>query len=297
MTILLTGATGQVGRAIAVHLAARGHEVIGQSRRLSTVPGMAHHIEATLGSPDAVERIRDAVPPCDAIVHAAASLSHSLHDPALSLANCLGTQQIVKLADIWGTRHLIYISGVTVIGSPWQHPITEEHPAKPLTAYHASKLYGEHLVRLAATNERHTVSLRLTSPAGPGTPENRILAVLVRSALANQLIQLLGRGTRRQNYVDVRDVAGAVDDCLKGQASGLYNIASAETISNYDLARLCIEELSSFSTLEFAGKPDAEEGVVWDVSIAKARQDLLYSPRFGIRDSIQAIANEHRRPQ
>jgi nucleoside-diphosphate-sugar epimerase len=297
MRILLTGATGQVGRAIAVHLAARGHEVIGQSRRFSSVPGMARHIEASLGSPDAVERIKGAMPPCEAIVHAAASLSHSLYDPAVSLVNCLGTQQIVQLADVWGARHLIYIASVSAIGSPRQHPITEEHPAQPPTAYHASKLYGEHLVRLAATNERRAVSLRLTSPAGPGTPENRILAVLVRRALANQPIQLLGCGTRRQNYVDVRDVAGAVEACLERQASGLYNIAAAEAISNYDLARLCIEELSSSSTLEFAEKPDPEEGIVWDVSIAKARQDLLFSPRFGIRDSIQAIADEHRRPQ
>ena len=124
MRILLTGATGQVGRAIAVHLAALGHDVIGQSRRLSNVPGMARHIEASLGSPDAVERIISATPPCEAIVHAAASLSHNLYDPSISLANCLGTQQIVQLADMWGTTRLIYISGVPVIGRPRQHPIT-----------------------------------------------------------------------------------------------------------------------------------------------------------------------------
>jgi nucleoside-diphosphate-sugar epimerase len=297
MRILLTGATGQVGRAIALHLAARGHEVTGQSRRFSSVPGVAFHIEASLGSPDAVERINGAISPCEAIVHAAASLSHSLYDPAVSLVNCLGTQQIIQLADVWGARHLIYIASVPAIGRPRQHPITEEHPVDPPTAYHASKLYGEHLVRLAATKERRSVTLRLTSPAGPGTPENRFLAVVVRRALANRPIQLLGRGTRCQNYVDVRDVAVAVEACLKTAASGIYNIAGAEYISNYDLARQCIEELSSQATVEFAEKADPEEGIVWDVSIAKARQHFLYSPSFGIRDSIQAIAHEHLRPQ
>jgi UDP-glucose 4-epimerase len=297
MRALLTGATGQVGRSIAAYLAAQGYEVVGASRRFTEPPGLVGHVEADLGSPDAVERIVRAVPACDGIVHAAAAISHDLYDPSISLVNCLGTQQIVKLAGIWGTRRLIYISSVPVIGRPLQHPITEEHPVHPLTAYHASKLYGEHLVRLAGTGQCSTVSLRLTSPAGPGTPENRILAVFVRRAMANQPIQVLGRGTRRQNYVDVRDVAAAVEACLRTEACGVYNIAAATSISNYDLARACTDTLASSSRVEYAGNPDPEEGVAWEVSIEKARRDFGYSPRCGIVDSIQATAHESNHPR
>jgi UDP-glucose 4-epimerase len=292
MRVFLTGATGQVGRAIAAFLADHGHQVAGASRRFRSVPGLFEHVEVCLGAEDAFDRIIRALRPCEAIVHAAASLSHDNYDPSISLTNCLGTQQITKLAETWGTPQLVYMSSVPVIGSPVQHPITEDHPTQPSTAYHASKLYGECLMRLAEDNGRRAASLRLTSPSGPGTPENRILAVFVRRAVAGEPLQILGRGSRRQNYVDVRDVAVAVEACLTKHASGIYNIAAMDSISNYELAQTCISELGSSASVDFVGKPDPEEGTVWDVSVSKACRDLGYRPQFTIRDSIRAVAQD-----
>jgi len=292
MRVFVTGVTGQVGRAIAAHLATQGCHVTGMSRHFQPVPGLSEHIDACLGSEGAIERVRKALQPCEVIVHAAASLTHDKYDPSISLTNCLGTQQIVKLADIWRSRQLVYTSSVPVIGRPLQHPITEDHPVQPLTAYHASKLYGEHLMRMAEDNGRRAVSLRLTSPSGPGTPEHRILAVFVRRAAAGNPLELLGCGTRKQNYVDVRDVAFAVEACLTKHASGIYNIAAANSISNCELANLCIDELRSSASIEFVDKHDPEEGIEWDVCVSKAGKDLGYRPRFTTRDSIQAIARE-----
>ncbi len=42
-----------------------------------------------------------------------------------------------------------FISGTTVIGQPRYSPVSEDRPAQPETAYQASKLYGEHIVRVA----------------------------------------------------------------------------------------------------------------------------------------------------
>jgi UDP-glucose 4-epimerase len=290
MRVFLTGATGQVGRAIAAFLADHGHHVAGASRHSRPVPGLFEQVEASLGTEDALDLVTKALQPCEAIVHAAASLSHDNSDPSISLTNCLGTQQVIKLAHTWAARQLVYISSVPVIGRPIQHPITEDHPTQPATAYHASKLYGEHLMRLAEVNGLRAASLRITSPSGPGTPDNRILSVFVRKAAAGEPLQILGKGSRRQNYVDIRDVAAAVEACLTKQASGIYNIAATDSISNYELAQTCISELGSSASIDFAGKPDPEEGTVWDVSVSKASRDLGYRPRFTIRDSIRAVA-------
>jgi len=295
MRVFVTGVTGQVGRAIAAHLAGQGCHVTGMSRHFQPVPGLSEHVEVCLGSEGATELVCKALQPCEVIVHAAAFLSHDKYDPSISLANCLGTQQIVRLAHIWKSKQLVYTSSVPVIGRPRQHPITEDHPVQPLTTYHASKLYGEDLVRLAEDDGCRAVSLRLTSPSGPGTPETRILAVFVRRAVTGEPLRILGRGTRRQNYLDVRDAAFAVEACLTKHASGIYNIAAADSISNCELAKLCIDELGSSASIEFVGKHDPEEGVEWDVSVSKAYRDLGYRPRFNTRDSIQAIAQESQR--
>jgi len=112
---------------------------------------------------------------------------------------------------------------------------------------------------------------------------------------AHEPLQILGKGSRRQNYVDIRDVAAAVEACLTKQASGIYNIAATDSISNYELAQTCISELGSSASIDFAGKPDPEEGTVWDVSVSKASRDLGYRPRFTIRDSIRSIAEDQSR--
>jgi nucleoside-diphosphate-sugar epimerase len=295
MRVFVTGVTGQVGRAIAAHLASQGCHVTGMSRHFQPVPGLSEHVEASLGSEGAMELVRRALQPCEVIVHAAAYLSHDKYDPSISLTNCLGTQQIVRLGHIWKSVQLVYTSSVPVIGRPRQHPITEDHPVQPLTTYHASKLYGEYLMQMAEDDSCRAVSLRLTSPSGPGTPASRILAVFVRKAVAGEPLQILGRGTRKQNYLDVRDAAFAVEACLTKQASGVYNIAAADSISNCELAKLCIDELASSSSIEFVGTHDPEEGVEWGVSVSKAYRDLGYRPRFTTRDSIQAIAQESKR--
>ena len=152
MRVFITGVTGQVGRAIAARLADQGCDVTGMSRRARQVPGLSEHVEVCLGSEKAVDLIGQALRPCEAIVHAAASLSHDKYDPSISLTNCLGTQQVTKLASLWGASQLVYISSIQVIGCPVLHPITEDHPTQPLTAYHASKLYGERLAGLAEGN-------------------------------------------------------------------------------------------------------------------------------------------------
>lgn len=282
-----------MGGTIAARLAEAGCDVIGVSRSRGGVPGAKQWVVADLGSLSFLDHMRSAGPVCEAIVHAAACLSKELYDPAVSLTNCLGTQQVLALGRLWGVKSLVYLSSVQVIGQPRYLPITEEHPTGPLTAYHASKLYGEYLVENAGRGGLWAAILRVTSPVGPRMPGNRILSVFVKQAVASQPFRLAGQGTRRQNYVDVRDVALAVEACLAGEVEGLFNIGGADSISNCDLALLCAHTLGSSSTITFTGQPDSEEGIAWDVSIAKARERFHYGPRYSLADSIRAVATEY----
>jgi nucleoside-diphosphate-sugar epimerase len=287
MRVLVTGSSGHVGGAITSNLMSSGYDVVGVSRRSNTVQ-MLSQVQADIGNlsfPQTMESIS----PCDAVVHTAAAISNEPDDTAISLTNCLGTQQVLALAKRWQVKSFVYLSSVPIIGRPVHLPITEEHPLAPPTAYHASKLYGEYLVRLSGLP---AATLRLTSPVGPGLAAGRIFSVFVHRALAGEPLLLAGQGTRQQNYVDVRDVAQAVEKCVRGGITGIYNIAGARAISNYNLAVACRDTLDSNSDIVLTGQPDKEEGVVWDVSITKAATAFGYAPCYSIEDSIRAVAAE-----
>jgi UDP-glucose 4-epimerase len=271
-----------------------GWSVIGISRNPLANTRPFSQIQVDIGSADMVERLAGSVQPCSAIVHAAASLHKGLYASDMTTANCLGTQQMLRLASVWGVAEFVFISSISVVGVPQALPITEEHPVAPRTAYHASKLFGEHLVAIAnQQRETNGVVLRIPSPIGAGMPDNRILSVFVRRALSGAPITLLGHGSRRQNYVDVRDVARAVESCVRQKAAGVYHIAGETSISNLELADTCKSTLNSSSPIIFSEEPDPEEGFTWDVSIEKASRELGYQPRCKIEDSIVAVARQY----
>ena len=281
-----------------MHLLDRGHDVTGvhfhmRSKRVKT--GLQEFL-LDVGSFSDVERLLNQVPPCDAVVHAAASLDMNLFNSSVPHTNCGGVQNMLWLASHWGSR-FVFLSSLPVIGTPQMLPIAETHPVLPLTGYHASKLFGEQLIRLAQMQGLMGVSLRLTAPVGPGMPRGRLLPVLVARALQQVPLVLSGAGTRRQNYIDVRDVAAAVELCLDRSAVGLFNIASACTISNVALAQRCIERCQSSSQIKFTGEKDPEDGLTWDVSIDKARRELGFLPRFDIDDAISAVLADIERSQ
>lgn len=293
MRILVTGSSGHVGGAITRGLASLGWQVVGLSRRSCEIPGLAQQIQADLGRLGIVEQVTAQTDRCQAIVHAAACLDKALDEPSIALANCLGTQQVIALSRRWKVNHIVYISGIGVLGRPIQVPITENHPIDPPTAYHASKVFGEQLMALASRDGIPAASLRLTSPVGPGMPAGRILSIFVCRALSSEPLELAGSGTRRQDYVDVRDVASGALACLEAGAMGLYNLAAGVSVSNRELAEQCVRQISSASPIRFTGNPDPEEGIDWNVSIARAARSFGYAPRHTLEETIRAVVAEY----
>jgi UDP-glucose 4-epimerase len=294
LRVLVTGASGFVGGAMVERLAAEGHRVVALTRRADGPPAGVERVVADLAAHPEHDLVPTGVEACEAIVHAAAAITYDPHAPELSLVNCLGTQRVVALAERWGVRSLIYISSVPVIGTPRRLPVDEDHPVDPPTAYHASKLHGERLVELARGRGLSAATLRLTAPVGPGMPDGRILSVWVRRALGGEPLELAGDGGRRQDYVDVRDVAAGVAACLRSEAAGLFNVASGRAVSNRELADLVLAECGSSSSVGPTGRPDPDEHVSWEVSIERAAAAFGYAPQHDLRDSIAAVAAELR---
>ncbi len=294
MRVLITGATGFVGSAIASHLCSHNYDVLGLSSHYRDFgrSGSSENVVADITSFSKIKTLAKETHSCDSIIHAAASLNMDLYSNDVTRVNCVGMQNMLWLAQQWNCRSFIFLSSVSVIGAPLVLPVSETHPTYPSTAYHASKLFGEHLATLASDMGLTTTSLRLTAPVGPGTPKDRFLSVLVRHALKGEKITLAGRGFRQQNYIDVRDIARATKLFLETQVSGVFNIAARNRISNIDLAVRCVERCQSRSKITLGSREDPHDDYIWDISIEKARIGLGYDPIYSLDASIDAVITE-----
>lgn len=288
MRVLVTGAGGHVGGAVARHLAARGFDVAAAVRAPdpslpNNIPQFLFDLGADFSGDLAPEMRR-----CAAVVHCAALLSPAPDDDdAMARVNALGTQLLVRLAAQCGARRLVHLSSMSFLGRPAVLPVTEEHPLAPGDPYARSKLHAEQSVTLADTAGLiHGVSLRISSPVGPGLRRQRIFSRFADAADTGQDIVLHGKGGRRQDYVDVRDVARAVECALNGEQRGVVNIASGRAVSNLELAQACVAAFNSPSRITFSGQDDPDEALTWEISIDKARQWWDYAPQFILRQSL-----------
>jgi len=287
MKVLVTGAGGHIGGAAARHLADAGHEVIGTVRRPDApLHGLAQ--VAVDFATDFESTLTPVLHDCDAVVHCAADMSDDPASLMPSRVNALATHALLLLAARSGVGRFVHLSGFNVIGAPRECPVTEDHPCAPHGVYAASKLYAESLVAsICEAGGMGGVSLRVSSPVGPGLRRKRLFSICADAAAANEPIVLHGEGGRCQDFVDVRDVARGIAAALEKPVEGVINLASGRPVSNRELAEACIEALGSASTIEWSGETDLDEALRWEISIERARRHLDFEPHYTLADSIR----------
>ena len=229
----------------------------------------------------------------DCIIHVAASLDMNNLSEHLIPVNCFGTFNILKLAVCHNVKSIIYFSSLPVVGNEHQIPITESEYFCPPSLYHASKAAGELIIGQARTYGIKVVIIRIPSPIGPGMRPNTILPVFINKALKDERIIIQGKGSRKQNYLDVRDLGEAICRIIScTEMDGIYNIGSKNIISNYDLAKECINVLKSNSVIEYSGKEDPYDSVDWTTSDKKLRDVIGEYQKYDLKKSIRDLADK-----
>lgn len=289
--VLVTGATGFIGKYAIRKLLDSGYEVVAIVRKKSTDLGRdVSVIEADISDEKMMQNVATRVKQCDIVIHMAANLDMKGHDETISV-NCIGTYHLIRLAELLLAEKFIYISSIPVIGVPRVLPITEEHPVEPKTLYHISKYMGEQMVQALCPSVMQKIILRIPSPIGVGMNEKNYLSFLLKRCRENESIELYGQGMRRQNYIDVRDIASAILHAVQGREQGLFLIGGKQDITNRELAFLCKEVTESQSEIIWGRREDPEEENQWIISIQKAQSQLNFVPEYDIKDTLYWICD------
>lgn len=236
MRLVVTGASGFVGRGLLDWLATHGHGGLATGR---TPPACHHAAWQGVGRGDLLSGAVDAGA-VDVVVH----MEVKQHVPRPTAAdvesfrqgNVVGTREWLDWAASRGIRRLVFTSSVKAV------PAAESREevgvaGDPGSPYGRSKADAERLVRdwAAADPVRAAVILRPAPVYGPGNEAN--LAAFVRQIIAGRPC-LVGRGETRKSVVSRTNLAAAIEFAAARAQPGceVYNVSDLETYSLAELA-------------------------------------------------------------
>ncbi|MDE1570646.1 NAD-dependent epimerase/dehydratase family protein [Aquabacter sp. P-9] len=256
-TILLTGATGFVGRQIHKALVRQGHRVRAVVR--TGTAGRLGHEAQVIEAPDLFAKDAafwgQAAQGVDAVIHAAwvATPGQYLTSPH-NLECVRGTLALAHGSAAARVPHVIGIGTCFEYALPGEH-LTVDAPVGPATLYATAKLATFQLLEAFFAGSGTTFSwARLFYLYGEGEHSDRLVAH-IKAKLAAGEVARLSAGTQVRDFLDV-EVAGAmVARIVESRQPGAINVCSGVPVTVRQLAERTADALGRRDLLEFGSAP------------------------------------------
>ncbi|WP_120076103.1 NAD-dependent epimerase/dehydratase family protein [Aurantiacibacter odishensis] len=326
MQVLVTGAAGFIGSALAERLLARGDSVIGidncnayydpslKKARLARLDKLGgaftfHKLDfadmAALESALAGEQI-------DRMVHlgAQAGVRYSLENPAAYIqSNVVGHANLLEIARRRSVEHMVYASSSSVYGGNDKVPFSVDDRADhPVSLYAATKRADEllsesyaHLYRLPLTG------LRFFTVYGPWGRPDMAYWLFTKKILAGQPIQVFHQGEMWRDFTYIDDIIAGVlavldhppadDRAVKPGGSysphALYNIGNHRSEKLTDLIAILEDACGKKAEIEWQPM-QAGDVVRTYADIDAISRDLGYRPTTDIGDGLPRFVRWYR---
>jgi len=291
--VLVTGATGFVGRWATSALAARGAEVVRLSRTALQGGNGGPVVAVNLLDPNAIRRVVNEVRP-DIVLHLAWDVSHGrFYQAAANLDWLAASVHLARAAIDAGVSRIVGV-GTCVEYSPPENDDCDEDttPAEPNTLYGISKEALRRVIsRYAAENGFSFAWARLFSLFGPFEDARRLVPS-VSIQLARGLPAELSSGRALRDFMDVRDVGEALAMLTLSDVTGTVNVGSGRAVSIGAIADQ-LAEIAGRSDLIRRGtlpdRPDEAPRIV--AATRRLNTEVGYPAPRPLRDSLAEAYN------
>ncbi len=301
--VLVTGASGRIGRRVVPLLLERGYKVSATVRRTQHAERWAKEVEPVQLTLPASEPLKNTVDGFDVVVHLAGIMPPASDDEVFG-TNIEGTYQLLQaIAALENKPRLLFASSDATYSTGWSlgpysEPIAEDSTEQhPTVFYGLSKVLGERLCLYYEEMHRMPI-VRLRFVWTLEAPE--ILDLFLQAPYKDRLhdedrgkwdgtgviaIPLEEDGEPFTEHVcDVRDAAEAVLLAIESEAAPgqAFNVAGPESFRYTEVG----PRLASKTGLR---EVEARcRGIhSYSLSIDKARRLLGYRPRYKVMDSIE----------
>ena len=309
MRIAITGAAGFIGSTTAALLLDAGHDVVGIDSLTSYygTDTKKHNIAGLLTQPAfsffthdiATDLFDEALNGAEAIIHLAGQpgvrRSWAEFDSYVH-ANIQGTKSVLDAAVRHQIERVVYASSSSVYGNATVYPTSEDHPTAPQSPYAVTKLAGEQLCMLyASERELHTVSLRYFTVYGPRQRPDMLTQRLIQAAHIGSTITIFGDGEQVRDFTFVDDVARANVRALEADcaAGSKFNISGGSSVTvNQMISEV---ERATDSTIRREAHGEATGDVHRTTGDnQRAARDLRWTPSVDLSSGVNAHVDWYR---
>ena len=323
-TVLVTGATGFLGKYVVEELVVHGYQVRAFGRSSKVGCSLENSsVSFFQGDLTKADDVLEACKGMDLVVHAGALSTVWGHWEDLYQTNVLGTKYVLEACRQKGIQRLVYVSSPSIYAAPKDQLAIKESDAPEennLNNYIRSKLASEKLFK-----DYPDVPSIILRPRGLfGIGDTSILPRVIK--LSQKIgIPLIGDGRQLMDMTCVENVALAIRSALEApEAKGeVYNITNGEPRAFRDLleesltglgypikyrkipASLLSRIASSlefiYKTLNLKGEPALTRYTYYllrysqTLDISKAERELGYHPKISISEGIEQYVQDYRK--
>ena len=281
-TVLITGGSGFVGKALVQRLKYDGAKVI--------VLDTKQKIDVCNWKQIAHLNKRKTI---DVVYHLAAVsfVPYSWDHPReVNEINIIGTLNMLEFCRRRNIRKFVFISSY-VYGRPTYLPIDESHPVKPENPYAWSKYVGESLCAEYAKNFGvKSVILRPFNIFGKGHAPQFLIPSIIRQ-IRNTKAVVLDDPRPKRDFLYISDMIEAL--VAAGQynprTTEIFNIGFGRSFSVREIVQLITKTVGKKIQVRYRNK--ARKGEVLDVvaNIKKAKQVISWQPQVGLEEGLGKI--------